>query len=499
MKHSLLSSACLALCLCAALPAAAEDAASTAANVAFMPADFGPAVISQHKGVFGGQKLTYDSIVKSYPVKDKTGRDALSVVTFSYVAKVKDASQRPVMFVFNGGPITPALYLQMGAFAPQRVTINPDLTATPIAPTLVDNTDSPLDATDIVFIDPAGTGFSRPLAGCDLRDWFSVKADGDEFAQVITAWMTANGRLNSPVYVFGESYGTIRAPQIMKDLAEADTPLTLGGVILFGQAANITDYVQHPTNIISYVVSLPTLAATAWYHQATDRKGLSLDAFVDEARTFADTEYLPALYQGDQIDATQKANVAAKLASFTGVPAQYFLDNRLRLSKEGYRRLLFKDKGLLIGQSDTRYVGPAAAGDPASAVPRAYEAGFNTYLHDVLKINSLLPYLTASPVTDEIGAGWSYGGADSPFVDYPFYAMISDALKKQPTMKIFVGNGYFDTQTTVGAAELLLKQSGWPRANTQLRLYEGGHMTYSNPAALTKIAADVRAFVKAGQ
>jgi len=499
MKHSLLTSACLVVCLCAALPAVAEDAATKVVNVAFQPADFGPAVTSQHKGVFGGQKLGYDSIVKAYPVKDNTGRDALSVVTFAYVVKVKDATKRPVMFVFNGGPISPSLYLQMGAFAPQRVAINTDLTATPRLPTLQDNPDSPLDATDIVFIDPAGTGFSRPLAGTDLKEWFSVKADGDEFAQTITAWMTANGRVSSPVYVFGESYGTIRAPQIMKDLAEANKPLTLGGVILFGQAANITDYVQHPTNIISYVVSLPTLAATAWYHQAIDREGLSLDAFVDKARAFADDEYLPALYKGDQIDPAQKAKVASKLASFTGIPAQYFLDNRLRLSKEGYRRLLFKDKGLLLGQSDTRYVGPAAAGDPASVVPRAYEAGFSTYLHDVLKIDSALPYLTASPVSDEIGAGWHYGGADSPFVDYPFYAMISDALKKQPNMKIFVGNGYFDTQTTVGAAELLLKQSGWPRANTQLRLYEGGHMTYSNPAALTKIAADVRAFVKAGQ
>ncbi|MDV6332948.1 S10 family serine carboxypeptidase-like protein [Asticcacaulis sp. 201] len=492
--RSTITASMLALSLAVA-PVIAQEA-KYAPKEAFTPAEFGAAVVTQHKGIFGGQKLDYTATVAPYIVKDKTGRDALSVVTFAYVAKVKDASKRPVMFVFNGGPITPALYLQMGAFAPQRVAISPDITADPKTAPLIDNPDSPLDATDIVFIDPAGTGYSRPLPGTDLKDWFSVKADGDEFAQTITAWMKANGREMSPVYVFGESYGTIRAPQIMKDLAEAEKPLTLGGVILFGQAANIVDYVQHPTNIISYVVSLPTLAATAWYHRAVDRKGLSLGAFVDEARAFADNEYLPALYKGDLITPADKAAVAAKLAEYTGVPAQYYLDNRLRLSKEGYRRLLFKDRNLILGQSDTRYVGPAASGDPSSVVPRVYEASFAVYRRDVLKLDGKPTYLTASPVDDEIGAGWSYGGADSPFVDYPFYAMIGDALKKQPNMKIFVGNGYFDTQTTVGAAELLLKQSGWPRANTRLKLYEGGHMAYSNPQALAKISADVRAFVK---
>ncbi|MFT4077549.1 MAG: hypothetical protein QM647_18630 [Asticcacaulis sp.] len=483
------------VCLLVVTPALAQN---TPASPAFTPADFGAPVVSQHKGTFGGHAIDYTATVASYLVKDKTGRDALSVVTFAYVAKVKDASQRPVLFVFNGGPITAALYLQMGALAPMRVAASRDLSADPKTFPLVDNPDSPLDAADIVFIDPAGTGYSRPLTGTDLKAWFSVKADGDEFAQAITNWMITNHRETSPVYVFGESYGTIRAPQVIKDLAEAEHPLTLGGVVLLGQAANIADYVQHPTNIISYVVSLPTLAATAWYHQATDRKGLTLEAFVNEARTFADNEYLPALYKGDLITPEEKAAVAQKLAAYTGVPTQYYLDNRLRLTKEGYRRLLFKDKGLILGMADTRYVGPATAGDPSRIVSDAYESGFATYRRDFLKLTDKVAYLTADPVCDAIGQGWSYGGADSPFVDYPYYAMISDALKKQPNMKILVGNGYFDTQTTVGAAELLLKQSGWPRANTRLKLYEGGHMAYSNPDALKQLGADLRAFMSEG-
>ncbi|WKL57023.1 hypothetical protein Q1W73_15360 [Asticcacaulis sp. ZE23SCel15] len=496
-QNSVVSALALILCAGAALPAYAQ---STPASVAenFAPADFGAAVVTKHKGTFGGQKIDYTATAAPYIVKDKSGRDALSVVTFSYEAKSKTAN-RPVMFIFNGGPISPSVYLHMGAFAPKRVHMPDDLSADPSTFKLVDNPNAPLEVADLVFIDPAGTGYSRPLPGTDLKDWFSVEADGEQFAQVIRQWVTSRGREASPVYIFGESYGTMRAPQIAKKLAEAETPLTLGGVVLFGQAANIADYVQRPTNIISYVVSLPTLAATAWYHKAVDTRGLSLEAFVAEARTFADTEYLTALYRGGDLPDAERDVVAKKLESYTGVPAKTFADARLRISKEAYRRLLFKDKGLIIGMADTRYTGPLdTGGDPSSVAPNAMINGFPAYARDFLKLKTEVKYLTNSPVTGGLD-GWDWGYGKGPFSDWPYFAMLTDVLKTQPKMKIMVGVGWYDTQTTVGGSEYLLKQAGWPKANTRLTYYEGGHMNYSNSKALEKLGVDIRAFLKDGQ
>jgi carboxypeptidase C (cathepsin A) len=495
-QRGYLSAIALMLCLGMSLPAAVLAQTPPTASEAFTPAAFGAPVVTRHKGTFGGQKIDYTATVAATVLKDKTGADTLSVVTYAYEARTKDTSKRPVMFIFNGGPISPSAYLHMGAFGPRRLAVPDDLSADPKTFVTVDNPNSPLDAADLVFIDPAGTGLSRPLGTTDLKVWFTAEADGEEFAQVITQWMHGHGREASPVYVFGESYGTIRAPIIMKKLAEAEKPLTLGGVVLFGQAANIVEYVQRSGNILSHTLSLPTLAATAWYHQAVDRKGLSLEAFVTEATAFADKDYLLALYEGGGLDPARRDEIAAQLSGYTGIPKDYLIAHDLKITKETYRRTLFKDKNLILGMADTRYTGPLKPGaDPSATVPAAMAAAFQTYLKDDLKVTTPLTYLVDSPVR----GGWDYGFGGSPFSDYPFAAMISTALARQPNMKVMVGVGYYDTQTTLGASQYLIKQMNWPKANTRFAVYEGGHMSYSNEKALIKLSTDMRDFLKAGQ
>lgn len=449
---------------------------------------FSATVRRSHQGRFGGRRLHYTTTVESFSVKDKAGQDALSVVTTSYEVPGKD---RPVIFFFNGGPIAASLYLHLGLFAPRRLHLPDDPAADLSGAAMVDNPNTPLEMADLVAMDPAGTGLSRSLPGVDLRAWANVEDDAEEFAQVIRQWLKARGRSHSPVYILGESYGTVRAPRLVEKLATGDEPVNLGGVILLGQAANIADYVQRPTNIISYVVSLPTLAATAWYHNAVDRKGLTLEAFVGQARDFADTDYLQALYCGADLPEERTKAVAAALSGFTGIAAATFVSRRLRLSKEAFRPLLFKDKGLIVGMADTRYVGPAGAKDPARALNDVFEKAYPAYLRDFLKVDTTMRYVPMA----EFGTGfegWDYGNTMGPFGDWPFYASISKALERQPKMKILVGGGYFDTQTTIGAAEYLLKQAGWPKQNTRLTYYEGGHMCYSNSSAQEKLCNDLR-------
>jgi carboxypeptidase C (cathepsin A) len=223
--------------------------------------------ITRHSGTFNGVRVDYTATVASVEVKDAAGKPGASIVSTSYVADAASgAPQRPVMFVFNGGPISPSVYLHMGAFGPKRVAFGDDLSADAGLAPLTDNPYSILDVFDLVYFDPAGTGFSRALPGKPLREYFSVEADAQQTAAFIIGWLEANQRTGSPVWIFGESYGTNRAAETTGQLSKLDPPFLSAGIVLFGQAVNIIEYSQRPSNIMSYVVSLPTLAALGWYH-----------------------------------------------------------------------------------------------------------------------------------------------------------------------------------------------------------------------------------------
>lgn len=457
-----------------------------------------PAVVTRHVGTFNGKRVRYTATVKGIDVPQADGRPGARVVSFAYVAEgVKDPASRPVLFLFNGGPISPSIWLHMGAFGPKRISFPDDLNADPSTYKLVDNPYAPLDVADIVFIDPASTGFSRVAPGVSPKSYFSVKADGQQIAEFIAQWLAANGRLSSPKYVLGESYGTLRAPEIAAQLTERKQPILLDGVVLFGQAANIIEYSQRPGNIISYVVSLPTLAATAWYHGKVDRQGKSFAQFLDEARGFSRTEYLTALYQGQALPEAERDRIAQRLEALSGIPASYYRANNLRISKEQYRAELLKDQGLLLGRTDARYKAPMTekgrVADPSSAlINPAYQRFFLQHLRDNLKVDWPEPYLFDSPVGGLDVWDW---GAKTPFSDWPYMSRISKLMTANPKARVFVANGYYDTQTTIGAAEYAVNQSGWPPERTALRYYEGGHMAYTVESTAKTFTDDIRDFV----
>ena len=486
------------IAVCVSLAAAPVLAASPQVPHAVTePAGPDAPVVRRHHGTFNGKAVAYDSIVEPILVADATGKPAARLEGITYVAvNAGDPAKRPVIFVFNGGPILPSDILHMGAFGPKRVAIPDDLSADPSTFRTVDNPYTVLDVADIVFFDPASTGYGRVLPGVDPKSYFSVSADAQQLAQFIVGWSKAHGRTASPKFVLGESYGTLRAAAVADQLQNLPQPMPLDGVILLGQALNIIEFSQRPTNVTSYVVSLPTLAAIAWSHDKADRGGRSFGQFEADVDRFARTEYLTALFQGSSLDDKTSQAVARRLQAFTGIPAAWYLANGLRISKERYRRELLRDKGQILGMTDARYagpIGPKGDGEPAGVIPQAYEKAFVTYLHSDLGVGEVGSYIQTDPV-DGLEA-WTWGAGVSPFADWPYPALLTRVFKVNPRFHVMVGNGWEDTQTTVGAARLLVDQSGWPRDRTSLHFYQGGHMAYSVEASLRQITADVRAFV----
>jgi carboxypeptidase C (cathepsin A) len=459
--------------------------------------------ITHHRGVFNGRSIAYAATIAAIEVPDSDGEPGASIVSTSYVADLPAGSPpRPVMFVFNGGPIAPSVYLHMGAFGPRRVAFADELSADPESAALVENPYSILDVCDLVYFDPAGTGFSRALAGKPLKEYFSIEADAQQTAAFIVAWLQENGRTGSPTYIFGESYGTNRAAETAGQLSKLDPSTLPDGVILFGQAVNIIEYSQRPSNIISYVVSLPTLAALGWYHGKAVTHGADLDTFVAEAWDYAQDEYLDALFQGNQLPAGQMATVAGRLEEFTGVSADVFVDKRLRLSKEAYRRELFKADEKIIGMSDGRYVaslkpaGDEGAGpeDPARTIAKALIDAFRRYLTTDLGVPSAEQYVTGSPV--KALSEWAWGGT-SPFSSFQYGDAVSLFLQTNPRAKVLVSAGYYDTMTTWGASQYLVNQEAWPQEQVTLKGYPGGHMAYSIDASARAMAEDLRQIIGA--
>jgi carboxypeptidase C (cathepsin A) len=453
-------------------------------------------VVSVHQGVFNGKHVIYKASVEAVIVADGSGKPAARLVDTSYIAtSVGNATKRPVIFAFNGGPITPSDIIHMGMLGPKRVAIPDDVTASPSTYKVVDNRYTLLDVADLVFIDPASTGFSRVLEGVDPKGYFSVPADAQQVAAFIAEWSRKHGRLDAPKYVIGESYGTIRAAAVADQLQKLPTPVPLSGVVIIGQALNIVEFSQRPANIISYVASLPTIAAIAWSQGKANAHGKSFDDFEDEVRQFARTDYLTALFQGAKLSDDERRKIAARLEDYSGIPAAFYLANNLEISKERYRRELFKDRHEILGMIDARYAGPNPASgpapDPAGVITAAYESAFKTYLHDDLKIDDVDDYTTRDPVED----GWNYGGAASPFSDWPFPTLLTNVFAANPKFRLMVMNGYEDTQTTVGAAQYLVDRSGWPQDRVSIHFYQGGHTAYSVEGSLRRMTSDIRVLV----
>ena len=446
------------------------------------------------------------------PKKGKDDDEPKAEASMFYAAYFKDgapAGNRPISFLFNGGPGSSTVWLHMGAFGPVRVQ-TVDTRHTPAAPYgMVNNDQSLLDASDLVFVDAPGTGFSR-IAGKDKdKAFYGVDQDIDAFAQFITQFLTKYDRWNAPKYIFGESYGTMRAAGLALALQNRD--VDLNGVILLSDILAwdlLPDDPQvNPGNDLPYVMTLPTYAATAWYHDRIAKPDGDLQAFLARVEQFATTDYLAALVKGNELGDEERQRIASQLAAYTGLSVPYLLKTNLRIQYGAFQKELLADREETVGTLDTRFLGATldpiskiASYDPqSSAISAAYVAAFNSYVGSALRYESGIEFKSGIPIYDS----WDYKhkppGGDRALIALPnVLPDLAVAMKQNPDLKVMVNGGYYDISTPYFAGIFEMRHLPIPdglKGNIEYRYYESGHMVYAHPPSLKALHYNVAEFI----
>ena len=455
-----------------------------------------------------GKPLPGSQLALSEP---KEPQDAPPVARMFYVAYFKKDAKpesRPVTFFYNGGPGSSTVWLHMGSLGPKHVVTDTDqhLPAAPYK--LIDNPNSLLDVSDLVFVDAPGTGFGR-LVGKDAEKAFwGVDQDGGAFARFIARFITKYDRWNSPKFVFGESYGTTRSAVLAKMLAEGKS-IDLNGVILLSQIFNFSVDIDgangNPGIDLPYVLALPTYAATAWYHKKLPQQPAELAPFLKEVEDFALNQYQHALAQGTDLSDQDKQAVAEKLHDYTGLPVAYLLKANLRVSGGEFEKTFADSEDLTTGRYDTRFTGPTidplseeATYDPQSAaISSAYVSLLNGYVRNVLKYGEGQTYL---PEVNTFGDGhmWDFKHNGNP-VGLNVSSDLADAMKENPRLKVMLNGGYYDLATPFFGAEYEEKHLPIPKAlakNIEYDWYPSGHMVYVRDECVKQLHDRVAAFIK---
>ncbi|GAB3022662.1 S10 family peptidase [Oleiagrimonas citrea] len=510
-----------ALCLCATPMIASAKDANKASDAASSP---DAALATPQKSVSSGsvtvegKRIQYTAVAGTIVLHGKGDDENTPTASLFYVAYFKkgaDPSKRPVTFLYNGGPGSASVWLHMGAFGPRRVQTS-DHTHTPAAPyKLVNNDYSLLDASDLVFIDAPGTGFSRLIAqtGKDKRDalmkkrakqFYSVDGDGQAFAQFVTRFLSTYGRWNSPKYLFGESYGTTRSA-VLSNILENQDSVDLNGVVLLSQILSFDNSPDSPSDNPGvdqpYVLALPTYAATAWYHHKLPQPPADLPTLMKQVESFATGEYSQALAAGSMLDPARKQAVAEKLHQYTGLPVAYLVKADLRVSGPMFEHELLSKEGDSTGRLDTRFAGPSM--DPmsktiqydpqSSAISSAYVATFNNYVRKTLKFGQDKHY--------RLFAGFDHWDFTHDHNQQSLNVMtdLAEAMKANPDLKVMMNGGYYDMATPFFAAEYELDHLPIPQRlhkNISVHLYQSGHMVYAHLPSLKKLHDNVAAFIR---
>jgi len=500
-------SAVLALALCAPVYAQDKNPAPPpkAGAAATDPAKPDVARVAQKRttrlrGTFGGQRLNYAATIAETIIKADDGTPKAAIVTTSYVKEPRDPS-RPVTFLFNGGPGSGSVWLQMGAFGPKRVAIPSDARDDGAPPyPLLDNPESLLDVTDLVFIDPPGTGFSHLIGKTEPKEFYGVTADAKAVAEIIRRWLGDNGRWNSPKYLGGESYGTSRSAAVVNQLEGATyNDVALNGVILISTILDFGAGAERPGNELSYITNLPSMAAAALYHGKASAP--SVEQFVEEARQWAIGPYASALLKGQKLSPEERASIRRQLARFTGLSEDYLEKADLRVTSDRFYKELLRDRGLTIGRLDARYTGKDYdnAGeypdnDPSFyGIDAGYTAAINAWSRGTLGFVTDREYQSIGRLGEW---DWKIEGGRYANAYLNLTPYLGTALRENSGLRIFVGQGYYDFATPFFAAEYALTRSGIPQDRVEFHYYQSGHMMYVRDQDRTKLSQDIRAFIR---
>ncbi len=487
----------------AALGSSAPALAASAPSSTDVPIPRETSTVTEHALRLNGHRLAYRATAGNLLLRDEKGEPDASVFYVAYTAANRDDGlPRPVTFLFNGGPGAASVFLLMGSFGPKRVhTSSPS--ATPPAPyVLTDNPDALLDKTDLVFVDAVGTGFSKPVGHGDSKRFWGVDGDLDAFVQFIDRYLTVNDRWNSPKFLIGESYGTARAAMLAYRLGQHE--ISLNGVVLLSSVLN--SGMHAPGLDLMYVRYLPSYAAAAWYHDKLGpSKPADLPAFLNEVRDFAAGPYAAALQKGDALTDAERDAVAARLARYTGLDAQYIVRARLRISPSHFRKQLLLGQARSLGRYDSRFEGIEYDDDSSSPdydasekyITSAFSAAFHEHLIQDLHYASDTPYRVFNGhVLD--AWDWKHRAWWGETLSVPYAAAdLAEAMRQNPQLKVLSANGYFDLATPFFATEYDLAHMGLEpslRKNVRITYYETGHMIYLDDSALHALTGDLDRF-----
>jgi carboxypeptidase C (cathepsin A) len=466
-------------------------------------------VVTHHEIHVDGKALKYTATAGTLPIQNADGDVEAHIFFIAYTldspaskGELSDSTRRrPLTFSFNGGPGSSSVWLHLGCIGPKRVKMQTEgeMPAPPFQ--LVDNSYTWLDQTDLVFIDPVGTGYSRPTKKELGKKFWGVKGDIESVSEFIRLYLTRYERWSSPLFLVGESYGTTRAAGLSGYLL--DRGIAFNGIILVSSVLNFETLEFTRGNDLPYVLYLPSYTTTAWFHHKLppDLQQQNLQKTIDEVEQWASTGYADALDKGDRLTPDERQTVIDRLARYTGLPKTYIDDTNLRVKQWNFCKELLRDQKRSVGRLDSRFKGIDVSGvseapdyDPSEAAIRPpFTAMFNNYVRAELGYKSDKEYYI-------LGGGfrqWEWGSAGEGFPDVT--PALHSALVKNPYMKLFVASGHFDLATPFFATQYTLGHLGLDpslRGNISTGEYDAGHMMYIRAESLARLKRDVAAFVE---
>lgn len=470
--------------------------------------------VTDHSVTINGKKIDYTVTTGTIVLKEESEKKGenegdsegekpkASVFFIAYTKKdVKDKAKRPLTFSFNGGPGSSSVWLHLGVLGPKRVLMDDIGNPTPPPYELVENDYALLDESDLVFIDPVSTGYSRAVPGEKAKQFHGFKKDIESVGDFIRLYTTRYSRWTSPKFLIGESYGTTRAAGLSGYLQERHG-MYLNGIMLISAILNFQTARFERGNDLPHILFLPTFTATAWYHNKLKSKYQEdLQKTLREVEAFAESEYTLALMKGDALPEKDRARIVRKLVDYTGLSKDYIEQTNLRINIHRFVKELLRDERRTVGRLDSRFKGvdSDAAGehheqDPSLAtIMGPYTATFYDYIRDELKFESDLPY---EILTMRVHP-WSFAEHENQFVNVA--ETLRKAITTNPYLKVFVGNGYYDLATPYFATEYTFNHLGLDeehRANISMEYYEAGHMMYVHLESLAKLKADLSKFIE---
>lgn len=469
----------------------------------------------------GGKTLDYTIKTSLTPIFDKDDNEIGHMFSTSYVME-RGERERPVMFLFNGGPGSASVYLHTASVGPKVLSF-PDkgLTLPPPPYRMTDNPDTILDVADLVFLDPIGTGFSRSAVEdededkkdgdkkgkkkefADMSKFWGVEEDIDSVCEFIRIWLTENDRWGARVFIAGESYGGVRAAGLASALE--DVGIAPSGIVLVSPAINYRDVETGPENIDAHVALVPGLAATAWYHGrlTADLQAKPLAELVAEAERWSLDAYLPGLWAGNRLPRDKRDALAADLARYTGLPPAEIKAHNLMLSGSDFNGLLLRDDELFLSLYDSRLTGPGVgyrySEDPSFVMSgQPIATAFMRHLNETLGLKPTRSYNTSS---EEAFRKWDFTLGARGLAGYVSTASeLAKAMRRLPFLKVYLATGRYDVICPPESALQSLSRMNVPadrmRANIASVVYEGGHMMYTNPEARKQLAEDLRAWIR---